>query len=89
MALTDLKVKLPRGARSKYVRKAFEDGNVEDNWSKTAWAKRIARFERREMLTDFDRFKIKQLKQKVMFPVYNQWSYSVYCLEISGHQAGI
>ena len=67
MALTDLKVKLPRGARSKYVRKAFEDENVEDNWSKTAWAKRIARFERREMLTDFDRFKIKQLKQKVMF----------------------
>lgn len=64
MALTDLKVKLPRGARSKYVRKAFEDEQVESKWSQTAWAKRIARFQRRAELTDFERFKVKVLKQK-------------------------
>lgn len=66
MALTDLKVKLPRGARSKYVRKAFEDEQVETKWSQTAWAKRIARFQRRAELTDFERFKVKVLKQKVL-----------------------
>ena len=67
MSLTDLKVKLPRGARSKHVRKAFEDEQVETKWSKTAWAKRIAQFKRRAELTDFDRFKVKLLKQKVLF----------------------
>jgi len=90
MALTDFKVKLPRGARSKYVRKAFEDEQVAENWSKTAWAKRIARFERRETLTDFDRFKIKHLKQRVMlFIVYFYLIIVSGYLEISSDQAGV
>lgn len=67
MSLTDLKVNLPRGARSKYVRKAFEDEQVETKWAQTSWAKRIARFQRRAELTDFERFKVKVLKQKVLF----------------------
>ena len=67
MALTDIKVKLSRGARTKYVRKAFEDEQVETKWSQTAWAKRIGRFQRRAELTDFERFKVKVLKQKVLW----------------------
>ena len=66
MALTDIKVNLARGARSKYVRKAFEDEQVETKWSQTTWAKRLARFQRRAELTDLDRFKVKVLKQKVL-----------------------
>lgn len=67
MALTDIKVKLSRGARTKYVRKAFEDEQVKTKWSQTAWAKRIGRFQRRAELTDFERFKVKVLKQKVLW----------------------
>ena len=82
MALTDLQVKLPRGARSKHVRKAFEDEQVEAKWSQTSWAKRIARFQRRAELTDFERFKVKVLKQKVLFStamdLFHMWLFCLY-----------
>merc|ERR1719198_220070 len=59
IALTDLTVKLGRGARSGTVAKAWAKNNIDETWAKThaVAAKRAA-------TTDFERFKIVQAKKK-------------------------
>ena len=63
--LTDFKLKISHSAREKQVRKAYEEANINTKWEQTAWARRIARKARRAQLTDFDRFKLKVLRQRV------------------------
>ena len=63
--LTDFKLKISHSAREKQVRKAYEEANINAKWEQTAWARRIARKARRAQLTDFDRFKLKVLRQRV------------------------
>lgn len=65
MSLTDLKITVPRGARSGVVKKAFTDGEVSEKWEKTAWAKKLAARKKKASMTDFDRFKLKLAKQRV------------------------
>ena len=36
-----------------------------ENWEKTSWAKKLSARKKRATLSDFDRFKLKCLKQKV------------------------
>ena len=64
IALTDLTVKLGRGARSGTVAKAWAKNNIDETWAKTSWAKKHAVAAKRAATTDFERFKIVQAKKK-------------------------
>lgn len=63
--LTDFKINVSQSAREKQVKKRFIEGDILAKWEKTSWAKKIAMKKRRKTLTDFDRFKLKVLKQQV------------------------
>ncbi|WP_395239413.1 hypothetical protein, partial [Salmonella sp. s54412] len=64
LSLTDLKIKVPRSARSGVIKKAFLAGEVSEKWVKTSWAKKLIARKKRTTLTDFDRFKLKLAKQR-------------------------
>ena len=66
LSLTTIKVDLPRGARSKTVRKVAEAAAINEQWAKTGTAKRIHSQKVRANLSDFDRFKVMALKQMVI-----------------------
>lgn len=65
LSLTDFKISISRSAREKQVRKAYEAAEVNQKWEQTAWARRISKKARRQQLTDFDRFKLRVLRQQV------------------------
>ena len=65
LALTSIVIKIAPSQRSGGIRKAWEKADVKGQWEKTAWAKRLADKERRQSMTDFDRFKLKIAKQMV------------------------
>ncbi|KAJ4409951.1 hypothetical protein N0V85_004036 [Neurospora sp. IMI 360204] len=66
--LTSLVVeKLPRGARTGAVKKAWEAAGIDAKWKETNWAKKQLQQERRKALTDFDRFKVMRLKKQRRF----------------------
>ncbi|KAK3363353.1 ribosomal protein L14-domain-containing protein [Lasiosphaeria hispida] len=59
--------KLPRGARSGAVKKAWEKSEIDAKWKAGNWAKKQLQQERRRSLTDFDRFKVMRLKKQRRF----------------------
>ncbi len=59
--------KLPRGARTGTVKKAWEKAKIDEQWKEGNWAKARLRTERRQQLTDFDRFKVLRLKKQRRF----------------------
>ena len=65
LSLTDFKVNISHSAREKQLRKAYEAADINSKWEQTAWARRIAQKTRRGQLTDFDRFKLRVLRQQV------------------------
>lgn len=65
--LTPIVIKLPRGARTPTVKKAWDAAEVEAKWNETNWAKKQLQQERRQSLTDFDRFKLMRLKKQRRF----------------------
>ena len=65
MWLTDFKIKISPSAREKQVRKRFEEDDILAKWEQTSWAKKMAMRRKRALLSDFDRFKLKVLKQQV------------------------
>merc|ERR1712029_429584 len=60
--LTPLKITFPSSARTKVVRKAWEDEKVSDKWAESGWAKRMQMKARRQGLNDLDRFKLMKAK---------------------------
>jgi large subunit ribosomal protein L14e len=64
LVLTDFKVKIQHGCRTKAVRKAVQESDVDKKWEETAWAKKLRQRKVRRSLSDFDRYKVKVLKQK-------------------------
>jgi len=58
---------LPRGARSGAVKKAWEKAEIDAKWKEGNWAKKQLQQERRQSLTDFDRFKVMRLKKQRRF----------------------
>merc|ERR1712002_1333289 len=62
--LTDIKIKLPHGARGGAIRKQYVAEDVDAKWDKTAWAKKIKSREDKRNLSDFGRFKAKVAKQQ-------------------------
>ncbi|KAM7209705.1 Ribosomal protein L14 domain containing protein [Naviculisporaceae sp. PSN 640] len=59
--------KLPRGARTGTVKKAWENAGIDAKWKESNWAKKSLQQERRKALTDFDRFKVMRLKKQRRF----------------------
>ncbi|EGD76809.1 60S ribosomal protein L14 [Salpingoeca rosetta] len=59
MNLTDFKIDIPLFARTSAVRKAFKEADISGKWAQSAWAKKIARREKRASLSDFERFVVK------------------------------
>lgn len=53
-----------RGVKTAQLKAAIEEFGLEKKWAETSWARKIQRSLRRSQLTDFDRFKVKVLKQK-------------------------
>lgn len=65
LCLTDFKISISRSAREKQVRKAYGEADIATKWEQTAWCRRINRKAKRQQLTDFDRFKLRVLRQQV------------------------
>lgn len=64
--------KLPRGAGTGAVRKAWTEHGVEQEWDKSNWAKARANGLKRRQLGDFERFKVMRLKKQVRFRGINR-----------------
>ena len=62
--ITDIAVKIPNGACGGVIRKQYVAVDVDAQWAKTAWAKKIASREAKRNLSDFGRFKAKVAKQQ-------------------------
>lgn len=65
LQMTDFVISITHSTRTILVKKAFEDAEVSKKWAETAWARKLERREQRKALSDFDRYKVKKLKQKV------------------------
>jgi len=64
VSLTDFKLDVVRGVKEAQLKSAIESFGLEKQWGESSWARKIQRATRRAQLTDFDRFKVKVLKQK-------------------------
>merc|ERR1719228_1764039 len=62
--ITDIVLNIPHGARGGAIRKQYVTDDVDAQWAKTAWAKKIKSREDKRNLTDFGRFKAKVAKQQ-------------------------
>lgn len=65
LQLTKQLVKIGRGARTGTVRKIISKENVAQTYAKTTIGQHYARQERRENLTDFERFKVVVLRRRL------------------------
>ena len=57
--------KLPRGIRSGPLAKQWEKEEVEAKWAQGTWAKSRAQKDKRQNLSDFERFKAMRLRKQV------------------------
>merc|ERR1712224_948433 len=64
LQLTNFKVKISKGARSKKVAKEFAASEIAAKFEQTAWFKKLAQRSRRAELTDFERYQVQVLRQK-------------------------
>lgn len=69
LCLTDFKISISHSAREKQVRRAYMEADVSMKWEQTAWARRISQKVKRGKLSDFDRFKLRALRQQVRTPL--------------------
>jgi len=58
LALTDLKINIPKSPRLKALVKAYTEAGIQEKWESTSWAKKLALRKKRASLNDFDRFKV-------------------------------
>ena len=63
LRLTDIVVKIGRGAKLATLLKAYKAADVDAKWSKTAEARKIAIRAARAASSDFDRFKLRHAKR--------------------------
>lgn len=64
LTLTEVVVPVGESIKSTDLRRLWTSAKVEDQWHNTAVYKRLHKRQIRANLTDFDRFKVKQLKQR-------------------------
>ncbi|MCJ1256071.1 hypothetical protein MMC24_003891 [Lignoscripta atroalba] len=61
--------KLPRAAGTGAVAKAWGKEGIEEKWDQSTWAKKRVQKERRQGLSDFERFKVMRLRKQARFEV--------------------
>ncbi|MES1912123.1 MAG: hypothetical protein MHM6MM_004451 [Cercozoa sp. M6MM] len=64
LLMTNLKIKIGRGARAKTIKKALAKEEIVAKFEKTSFAKKLAKQATRANLTDFERFKLMLAKQQ-------------------------
>ena len=64
ISLTDLKLDVTQGVKKAALKKAITDFGLDKKWGESSWARKLQKRAKRASLTDFDRFKVMQLKQK-------------------------
>merc|ERR1719390_561414 len=52
VALTDIKIKVPKNARQKTLGKAWDAADVQGTWDSSSWAKKLAAKKKRASLTE-------------------------------------
>lgn len=62
--LTDIKLDIPRNARTGTLQKAAAASDLLSKWTESDLGKKINREQKRESMTDFDRFKVMCVKKK-------------------------
>ncbi|KAL3285066.1 hypothetical protein HHI36_019190 [Cryptolaemus montrouzieri] len=62
--LTKFRIKFPFTASTRVVRKAWNDAKVDEKWSESVWAKKVAAKDKRIQLSDFDRFKLRRARSR-------------------------
>ena len=67
LAMTDIKIKIFKGARTGTVRKVVESEDVVGQWEKSSWGKKKSSQAKRAALGDFDRFKVMILRKRRAF----------------------
>jgi len=63
LLLTKYKINIQHGQHTKFVRKAWEEAKINERWAKSEWAKYVQLKERKENLSDLERFKVVYLKR--------------------------
>merc|ERR1719221_2232437 len=63
MHLTDLKTRIPFGAREKTLRLALKKDDIMNKWAQTKLAKRLKCKQVRRDMNDFERFKLYKAKK--------------------------
>ncbi|KAK6185489.1 hypothetical protein SNE40_007711 [Patella caerulea] len=61
--LTKFKVNIQKNIGTPALKKLWVREKMDEKWSETAWAKKLLSRQRREKMTDFDRFKVLKAKQ--------------------------
>lgn len=64
VSLTDVTISIERGAKTSAVKKAAEESKISEKFQNTPMGRRFAKTNRRESLTDFERFKVMILKRR-------------------------
>eukprot|EP01025_Chloroclados_australasicus_P019345 TRINITY_DN2054_c0_g1_i1.p2 TRINITY_DN2054_c0_g1~~TRINITY_DN2054_c0_g1_i1.p2 ORF type:complete len:146 (-),score=18.28 TRINITY_DN2054_c0_g1_i1:297-695(-) len=64
LALTDFKIDIPRLAKKKVLKEAYETAEVEKKFNESAWGKKIAKQKHKKEMTDFDRYKAMMERSK-------------------------
>lgn len=64
ISLTEFKLDITRAIRRGALKKAVEDFGLDKKWGETSWARKLQQRARRAALTDFERFKVKVLRQR-------------------------
>ena len=74
--LLDFKIRIPHSARRKTIVKAYEKMDIGKKWEQSAWAKKLVAKAKKASITDFERFKVKCLKQQVSVVCRNVVTFS-------------
>ncbi|CAD5206320.1 unnamed protein product [Bursaphelenchus okinawaensis] len=61
--LTKFRVPVRVGQRTKGVKAAFDEANINEKWAETNWAQKLQKRQVRAGLNDFERFKVSRVKQ--------------------------
>lgn len=59
--------KLPKSAGTGPLKRLWEKNEIDEKWAESSWAKKAERQEKRNNLTDFERYKVMRLKKQVRF----------------------
>ncbi|EFJ27815.1 hypothetical protein SELMODRAFT_403602 [Selaginella moellendorffii] len=64
LALTDIKIDIPKMPKKKNLQAAVESAEVQKKWENSSWGRKLIVQKKRASLNDFDRFKVMVAKVK-------------------------